>query len=135
MRECLVVTRVPAYPHPIPSVIIRFIMPSLLLALSLLVAAPLEARETSGTDLLKKLESAENVLVIDGGGIHTVGRLQMHVCNWGSFGSHPDDRRLTSDSRGRSAGSSSSDRWTGGRRRERPGRGREKGGSIGRTRG
>jgi hypothetical protein len=97
MHECLVMTRVPSYPHRIPSLIIRFILPALLLLLSLHAAVPLGAREASNADLLKKLEAVENVLVIDGSGIHTVGRLQMHVCNWGSFGSYPDDRWLTSD--------------------------------------
>jgi len=30
------------------------------------------------------------VLVLDGSNIHNVGELQMHVSNWGEFGSRPD---------------------------------------------
>ncbi|MBN1884466.1 MAG: hypothetical protein JW876_02940, partial [Candidatus Krumholzibacteriota bacterium] len=31
----------------------------------------------------------ERIWVWDGSGIHNVGNLQIHVCNWGVFGSYP----------------------------------------------
>jgi hypothetical protein len=36
-----------------------------------------------------KLKQLEQIWVYDGTGIHNVGNLQMHVCNWGCFGSYP----------------------------------------------
>ncbi len=36
-----------------------------------------------------KLKQLEQIWVYDGTGIHNVGNLQMHVTNWGCFGSYP----------------------------------------------
>ena len=91
MRDCSVSSRVPCHPHQDPSIIIRYILPALLFTTCLLAAASMEARESSDADRLSKLESIEDILVWDGSGIHTVGRLQMHVCNWGAFGSYAGD--------------------------------------------
>jgi hypothetical protein len=38
----------------------------------------------------KDLWDLQRVLVLDGSSIHNVGELQMHVTNWGEFGSRPD---------------------------------------------
>jgi len=37
----------------------------------------------------KKMKQVENIWVTDGSPVMNVGNLQMHVCNWGCFGSYP----------------------------------------------
>jgi hypothetical protein len=71
----------------------------LLLSLVALIAAacPAAALVRSDVDQLEKLKGLQRILVWDGSGIHTVGRLQMHVTNWGAFGSYPDDNWPTSE--------------------------------------
>lgn len=38
---------------------------------------------------LRKLKELEQIMVLDGTGLHIVGNLQLYVCNWGAFGSYP----------------------------------------------
>jgi hypothetical protein len=52
------------------------------------VPARSPAREDSG-GRKKKLPGLQRVLVNDGSTVHNVGELQMHVGNWGNFGSRP----------------------------------------------
>ena len=92
MRGWLALSLVPSRPHHSSSIILLFIIQALFFALLLIAAVPLEAKVESDLDILEKLESIDNVFVWDGSGIHNVGRLQMHVCNWGAFGSYAGDR-------------------------------------------
>ncbi len=43
------------------------------------------------------MKQFEQILVLDGTGVHNVGRLQMHVCNWGAFGSYPSSTYPTAE--------------------------------------
>ncbi|MDD3642178.1 MAG: hypothetical protein PHQ19_01755 [Candidatus Krumholzibacteria bacterium] len=56
--------------------------------LSFLLHAPASARKDDG-EWNEKLKQLEQIWVFDGTGVHNVGNLQMHVCNWGCFGSYP----------------------------------------------
>lgn len=49
------------------------------------------------SEWLDKMKRAERIWVIDGTGIHNVGNLQMHVTNWGAFGSYPSSTFPTND--------------------------------------
>ncbi len=40
-------------------------------------------------DLEDKLQMMDQIWVLDCFGVHNVGNLHMHVCNWGCFGSYP----------------------------------------------
>ena len=40
------------------------------------------------------LPGPQRVLVLDGSNVHNVGELQMHVGNWGEFGSRPGSGNL-----------------------------------------
>jgi hypothetical protein len=46
---------------------------------------------------ISKVKKMERIWVYDGSGIHNVGNLVMHVCNWGCFGSYPNYVYPTSD--------------------------------------
>jgi hypothetical protein len=46
---------------------------------------------------MDKLKNLEQIWVWDGTGIHNVGNLHMHVCNWGCFGSYPTSRWPTAE--------------------------------------
>ncbi len=46
---------------------------------------------------IDKNKGMERIFVIDGTGIHNVGNLQVHVCNWGAFGSYPSSNWPTRD--------------------------------------
>jgi hypothetical protein len=61
---------------------------ALVAMLIVMLHSPASARkeEKEWNDKLKQLEQ---IWVYDGTGIHNVGNLQMHVCNWGCFGSYP----------------------------------------------
>ncbi|MBN2070856.1 MAG: hypothetical protein JW814_05305 [Candidatus Krumholzibacteriota bacterium] len=53
-----------------------------------LFCSPARARDDLG-EWSDKLKNMDQIWVFDGSGIHNVGNLQMHVCNWGCFGSYP----------------------------------------------
>ncbi|MFO7915557.1 MAG: hypothetical protein R6U43_07680 [Candidatus Krumholzibacteriales bacterium] len=55
-----------------------------------------DAREKD-EDWVGKLKDMEQVFVFDGSGIHNVGNLQLHVTNWGCFGSRPGSNWPTRD--------------------------------------
>lgn len=55
------------------------------------------AAERRDGDWTSKAKRMERIWVYDGSGIHNVGNLIMHVCNWGCFGSYPNYRLPTSD--------------------------------------
>ncbi len=44
-----------------------------------------------------KIKQMERTWVFDGSGIHNVGNLQMHVTNWGCFGSYPSSNWPTAE--------------------------------------
>ena len=44
------------------------------------------------------LPELQRVLVLDGSNVHNVGELQMHVGNWGEFGSRPGTAETFSES-------------------------------------
>ena len=64
-------------------------------ALIFLIDSPASARKEG--DWNDKLKQLDQIWVFDGTGIHNVGNLQMHVCNWGCFGSYPSSRFPTAD--------------------------------------
>ncbi|MBN2184365.1 MAG: hypothetical protein JW746_03455 [Candidatus Krumholzibacteriota bacterium] len=61
-----------------------------------LFCPPAFAREDIA-ELSDKLKEMERIWVLDGTGIHNVGNLHMHVCNWGCFGSYPASRFPTAE--------------------------------------
>ncbi|MBN1164390.1 MAG: hypothetical protein JXB45_07410, partial [Candidatus Krumholzibacteriota bacterium] len=61
-----------------------------------LIHSSAEARDESG-EWSKKLKEMERIWVFDGSGVHNVGNLQMHVCNWGCFGSYPSSTWPTAE--------------------------------------
>jgi hypothetical protein len=42
-------------------------------------------------------DKSQNIWVLDGSPVHNVGNLQMHVCNWGCFGSYPSSNFPTAE--------------------------------------
>ncbi|MBD3178643.1 MAG: hypothetical protein GF417_03050 [Candidatus Latescibacteria bacterium] len=46
---------------------------------------------------ISELKELERIWVYDGSGIHNVGNLQLHVTNWGCFGSYPNSPYATRD--------------------------------------
>ena len=42
-------------------------------------------------------EKGQDIWVLDGTPVHNVGNLQMHVCNWGCFGSYPGSNQPISE--------------------------------------
>jgi len=61
-----------------------------ILASLFLAHSTAEARNYSqGKDKKKKDDGPSRILVLDGSTVHNVGELQMHVGNWGLFGSWP----------------------------------------------
>ena len=48
-------------------------------------------------DWIGELKEMEKMWVFDGSGIHNVGNLQLHVTNWGCFGSYPGSNFPTRD--------------------------------------
>jgi len=59
-------------------------------ALATVAPSVSQARETKPEEGLKKGGGGPNrVLVLDGSNVHNVGELQMHLGNWGAFGSYP----------------------------------------------
>jgi hypothetical protein len=61
-----------------------------LLCALFIFAAPAEARNDEPlASNPKGLEGPERVLVLDGSSVHNVGELQMHLLNWGEWGSRP----------------------------------------------
>lgn len=73
-----------------------FIALSTLLAL-FFGSAALARNENEEADWIEKVKQMERVWVLDGTGVHNVGNLQMHVCNWGCFGSYPSSRWPTAE--------------------------------------
>ena len=66
----------------------RFVSLAVLVAVFLAPASPRSRiEETDG--LSKQPKGPQRVLVLDGSNVHNVGELQMHVGNWGAFGSRP----------------------------------------------
>ncbi|MCK4539325.1 MAG: hypothetical protein KAV42_11060 [Candidatus Krumholzibacteria bacterium] len=65
------------------------------LAVSML-HSPLSARNDTA-EWAEKLKKMEQIWVFDGSGIHNVGNLQMHVTNWGCFGSYPSSNWPTAE--------------------------------------
>ena len=60
------------------------------LVVFLILPAPVWARLSSSSELPPKIPGGPNrVLVIDGSTVHNVGELQMHLTNFGNFGSWP----------------------------------------------
>ncbi len=64
------------------------LLPVLIALAASLVHSPASARNESA-QWAEKLKKMEQIWVFDGSGIHNVGNLQMHVTNWGAFGSYP----------------------------------------------
>ena len=59
--------------------------------LALLAGTAAHARDHAS--LIDKMKDTDQrIWVIDGTPVHNVGNLQMHVCNWGCFGSYPSSR-------------------------------------------
>jgi hypothetical protein len=59
--------------------------------LALLAGTAAHARDNAS--LIDKMKDTDQrIWVIDGTPVHNVGNLQMHVCNWGCFGSYPSSR-------------------------------------------
>jgi hypothetical protein len=61
-----------------------------------LLHSPASARKED-RDWNDKLKQLDQIWVYDGTGIHNVGNLQMHVCNWGCFGSYPSSNWPTAE--------------------------------------
>ena len=51
--------------------------------------SPAASRGPLATNDRKHPDGPDRALVLDGSSVHTVGQLQMHVTNWGAFGSQP----------------------------------------------
>ncbi|HUV35606.1 MAG TPA: hypothetical protein VMX58_01560, partial [Patescibacteria group bacterium] len=76
---------------------IRIIVPLLIMiSLGCIYPRP-AAADNSDESWIAKAKRMEQIWVYDGSGIHNVGNLIMHVCNWGCFGSYPNYRLPTSD--------------------------------------
>ncbi len=74
----------------------RFALLPALLA-SVLLSATAHARLDQPIEPGKKPGGPQPVLVLDGSNVHNVGELQMHVGNWGAFGSWPTTGRSYSE--------------------------------------
>jgi len=74
----------------------RFPVGTACLLVLFLLSDTAETREY-GDDWIGKIKDLERIWVYDGSGIHNVGNLQLHVTNWGCFGSYPGSRNATSD--------------------------------------
>ncbi len=61
-----------------------------------LLHSPASARKED-REWSDKLKQLDQIWVFDGTGIHNVGNLQMHVCNWGCFGSYPGSNWPTAE--------------------------------------
>jgi len=61
-----------------------------------LFCSPMMARDNLG-EWSDKLKNMDQIWVFDGSGIHNVGNLQIHVCNWGCFGSYPSSNWPTAE--------------------------------------
>ncbi|MFH1754557.1 MAG: hypothetical protein ABIA59_02530, partial [Candidatus Latescibacterota bacterium] len=67
----------------------RFIVASFAVCLMLLWFTHPSARRIDTRVNPKNFTGVDRVLVLDGSNVHNVGELQMHVGNWGLFGSYP----------------------------------------------
>ncbi len=89
--------RRPIHPttHFIPTV--RTVAPFLCIFVLTCIYPCIAAAANRNEDWISKVKRMERIWVYDGSGIHNVGNLVMHVCNWGCFGSYPNYRLPTSD--------------------------------------
>ena len=69
---------------------------TIITTVSLLLVYPAMAKNEHA-EWAEKMKRMEKIWVFDGTGIHNVGNLQMHVCNWGCFGSYPASRMPTAE--------------------------------------
>ena len=69
---------------------------ALVVMLIVMLHSPASARKED-REWNDKLKQLDQIWVYDGTGIHNVGNLQMHVCNWGCFGSYPGSRQPTGE--------------------------------------
>jgi hypothetical protein len=67
----------------------RFVAASFVVCLVLLWFTYPSARNVDTRMIQKDFKGLHRVLVLDGSNVHDVGELQMHVSNWGLFGSYP----------------------------------------------
>ena len=68
-----------------------------LLMISLISSAAF-ARDNNAAAWAEKMKDLDQrVWVLDGTPVHNVGNLQMHVCNWGCFGSYPSSNFPTAE--------------------------------------
>ena len=74
----------------------RFLVGTACLLILSLISDKSETREYED-NRIGELKDLERIWVYDGSGIHNVGNLQLHVTNWGCFGSYPGSRNATSD--------------------------------------
>ncbi len=63
---------------------------SALVPFMLVIAASAARGEITLGEERDKLRDIDKIWVFDGSGIHNVGNLNLHVTNWGCFGSYPD---------------------------------------------
>ncbi|MCU0638948.1 MAG: hypothetical protein MUF59_03625 [Candidatus Krumholzibacteria bacterium] len=73
----------------------RFIASALLPLLIAALASAARADFAPG-ELRDKIGDPDGIWVYDGSGIHNVGNLNLHVTNWGCFGSYPDGNQAVS---------------------------------------
>jgi hypothetical protein len=59
--------------------------------MALIIGTAAQARDNAGL-IEKAKDNEQRIWVLDGSPVHNVGNLQMHVCNWGCFGSYPSSR-------------------------------------------
>ena len=70
-----------------------------LIAIIVLILVPIgsQAKWEPKEKTKKYDEGLQRVLVLDGSNVHNVGELQMHVANWGNFGSWPGSANTFSE--------------------------------------
>jgi hypothetical protein len=68
---------------------LRLIVAAVTLTTGVILPADLAAKTNENTKSQKGTGGPQRVLTLDGSFVHNVGELQMHVTNWGMFGSRP----------------------------------------------
>jgi hypothetical protein len=69
-----------------------------LLMICMISPAVLVARDNNAAAWAEKMKDLDKrIWVLDGTPVHNVGNLQMHVCNWGCFGSYPSSTFPTAE--------------------------------------
>jgi len=74
----------------------RFLLGAVLLTVFSIIPIIAQTMEY-GDDRSSRLKELQRIWVYDGSGIHNVGNLQLHVTNWGCFGSYPQSNNATRD--------------------------------------